>query len=295
MTKSLVNKLILISCLSLFSTSAIAKNTYLDFKTYGNEVPKPVTPERIVNPPQTNGKVSLPVSTIKATAANLDFSFPLTVAGDITSPFGWRLDPFTGVPHLHEGVDFAVPIGTPVLAVANGEVAIAGNLNGYGLTVFLRHAQDTKESRYAHLSQIFVKSGEQIKKGTVIGLAGNTGLSTGPHLHFEWRELAQGTWIPTDPATLLLQARVKMLKAQTEQSVLQVKLSFKPDEYRRAPRHQAIRNLPLNFALNMPDQITTLLRRRFFGLPNFRDVLATLDLNESDRPVFLAKDRKYRT
>lgn len=280
MTKSLISKFILITSLSIISTSAIAmgKNTYLDFKTYDNQVPEDVTPETRVNPPSIPQSNPVPPTSnpIKASTINSDFGFPLSIPGEISSPFGWRINPFTGLSHLHEGVDFAVPVGTPVLAVANGEVAIAGNVNGYGLTVIMRHDQNTRESRYAHLSKILVKPGQQVTQGTVIGLAGNTGWSTGPHLHFEWRQLAQGNWIPTDPGTLLLQARTKMVKAQIEPPVVKPKLAFKPEEYSRAPRHlqslvtqnQNVQNLPLNFALNIPNQISSLIRRRFFGLSN---------------------------
>jgi murein DD-endopeptidase MepM/ murein hydrolase activator NlpD len=89
-------------------------------------------------------------------------------------------------------------MGTPVLAAYPGEVATADWVGGYGLMVVLRHLDGTQESRYAHLSEIAVKPGERVEQGTVIGRAGSTGLSTGPHLHFEWRHLTERGWTAVD-------------------------------------------------------------------------------------------------
>jgi murein DD-endopeptidase MepM/ murein hydrolase activator NlpD len=263
---------------------AMGKNNYLDLKTYDTETPEPEKPQVIFTKPQPEEctplnnclehqkPVTPPPQTIKSASLDTEIAFPLLTPGNITSPFGWRSNPLTGVPHLHEGVDFAVPIGTPILAVKDGEVAIAGTVNGYGFTVILRHNQNSKESLYAHLSKVLVKPGQKIKQGTVIGLSGNTGMSTGPHLHFEWRELNQGNWIATDPGNILMQARAKMIKAQIEQQKPpELKLAFKPEEYSRAPRGEKsllTSNFPLNLAIKIPDKVTNLLRRRLFGLPD---------------------------
>lgn len=131
---------------------------------------------------------------------NTGLLFPLSVPSAISSAFGWRLHPISGRYRMHTGSDIAAPMGTPVLAAYIGRVAFADYMGGYGLTVVVRHTQDGKqESRYAHLSQIFVKPGEVVQQGEIIGLVGSTGNSTGPHLHFEWRHLMPSGWVPVDP------------------------------------------------------------------------------------------------
>lgn len=112
------------------------------------------------------------------------------------SAFGQRRHPITGTVRLHAGVDIGAPTGTPVLAAADGRVAHAGWMGGYGLTVDILHA-DGLSTRYAHLSQILVDPGQSIAHEEPLGHVGSTGQSTGPHLHFEVRR--DGT--PVDPAT----------------------------------------------------------------------------------------------
>jgi murein DD-endopeptidase MepM/ murein hydrolase activator NlpD len=124
--------------------------------------------------------------------------YPLPIAAQITSAFGWRVHPLLKTSRMHTGTDLGAPMGTPVLAAYDGEVALADKLGGYGLAVILRHVKGTQESLYGHLSEIFVKPGDQIKQGTVIGRVGSTGASTGPHLHFEWRHLTTEGWVAVD-------------------------------------------------------------------------------------------------
>jgi murein DD-endopeptidase MepM/ murein hydrolase activator NlpD len=134
---------------------------------------------------------------------NTRLMFPLAIASPITSLFGWRTHPITGGRNFHSGIDFGAPMGTPVLAAYAGQVAISDWLGGYGLTVVLEHAEGTAETLYGHLSELFVKEGEEVKQGDVIGLVGSTGNSTGPHLHFELRELTREGWLAMDPGTQL--------------------------------------------------------------------------------------------
>ncbi|MDB9515633.1 M23 family metallopeptidase [Roseofilum reptotaenium CS-1145] len=102
----------------------------------------------------------------------------------ISSGYGWRTTGRWGR-ELHVGVDFVAPIGTPVRATADGEVTFAKESAGNGgLTITLLHADGTR-TLYAHLSKILVREGMQVRQGDTIGLVGNTGQSTGPHLHFE--------------------------------------------------------------------------------------------------------------
>ena len=104
----------------------------------------------------------------------------------ITSNYGQRADPFTGETKRHKGIDFAGKIGTELFAVAPGRVVSAGDRIGYGTTVEIDHGLGFT-TLYAHLSQIMVSRGDWVRPGTVIGLAGSSGRSTGPHLHYEIR------------------------------------------------------------------------------------------------------------
>ncbi len=118
---------------------------------------------------------------------------PLDVM-DIVSGFGPRLHPILGYVRLHAGIDLDGEIGDPIYAVADGVVVDARSRGGYGLLVDIHHPGGLL-TRYAHMSQLLVSAGDEVQQGDVIGLMGSTGLSTGPHLHFETRE-----WdVPVDP------------------------------------------------------------------------------------------------
>jgi murein DD-endopeptidase MepM/ murein hydrolase activator NlpD len=137
--------------------------------------------------------------------------FPLIAPSIISSLFGSRVHPVTGQIRFHQGTDLAAAEGTPVVAAFSGRVEIAGQLGGYGLIVVLSHG-DTHETRYAHLSEILVKAGQEVKQGTVIGLVGSTGLATGPHLHFElWRKMQEGL-VAIDPTPQLILAMEQLEK-----------------------------------------------------------------------------------
>ena len=113
------------------------------------------------------------------------FSWPLSVQGTITSRFGTRTDPISGITKTHGGTDIAAATGTPILAAADGVVEIAGyNEGGYGFYVKIRH-NTTYETLYGHCSVLYVKTGQTIKQGQFIAEVGSTGHSTGPHCHFE--------------------------------------------------------------------------------------------------------------
>lgn len=127
------------------------------------------------------------------------FLFPLGIPAPITSLFGWRIHPIDGAPRFHQGIDIGAPIGTPVIAAHTGKVELADIVSGYGLTVILRHTDNLHSTLYGHLSQIFVQPGQVVKQGTVIALVGNTGNSTGPHLHFEVQRWTDQGWVALDP------------------------------------------------------------------------------------------------
>jgi septal ring factor EnvC (AmiA/AmiB activator) len=106
----------------------------------------------------------------------------------VGSYFGTRMDPFYKVRKFHEGIDFTAPVGTEIYATGNGTVAEAGrSAGGYGNQVVIDHGY-TYRTVYAHLSRIFVRPGQKVFRGQVIGYVGNTGKSTAPHLHYEVRK-----------------------------------------------------------------------------------------------------------
>lgn len=108
----------------------------------------------------------------------------------ITSPYGYRNHPILKKKKLHTGIDIAVPSGTSVVAANSGKVIYAGYNGGYGNTVIIDHGGKIS-TLYAHNSKLLVKVGDQVEKGKAISKSGSTGLSTGPHLHFEVRENGQ--------------------------------------------------------------------------------------------------------
>lgn len=124
------------------------------------------------------------------------FSWPVT--GTITSPFGWRSNPFGGGPEFHQGLDIAAPMGTTVTAAAAGTVIMAQWYGGYGNYILIDHGGGYSTG-YGHLSAIYVSTGQSVQRGQAIGAVGSTGQSTGPHLHFEVRIAGK----PVDPAPRL--------------------------------------------------------------------------------------------
>ncbi len=122
--------------------------------------------------------VSLPV------AALADSALPVE-NGLVTSGVGWRIDPFgSGKLVFHRGIDIAVPTGTPVHAIRKGRVVFAGAHGGHGSTVIVEHTNGDR-TLYGHNSIIRVQPGDLVESGTVVAFSGNTGRSTGPHVHFE--------------------------------------------------------------------------------------------------------------
>jgi murein DD-endopeptidase MepM/ murein hydrolase activator NlpD len=133
---------------------------------------------------------------------NRGLIFPLIGSAVTTSPFGWRLHPILGSWIMHSGRDFAAPEGTPVVAALSGRVVSSGEAGGYGLAVEIEHGSPLRRTLYGHLSELYVKAGDSVRQGEVIGRVGSTGLSTGPHLHFELRLPQDGGWVATDPGDI---------------------------------------------------------------------------------------------
>jgi murein DD-endopeptidase MepM/ murein hydrolase activator NlpD len=118
--------------------------------------------------------------------------------GPISSPFGWRTHPLLGNHRFHSGLDFAAGYGAPIRAADSGQVIYAGWYGGYGKAVIIDHGKGMT-TLYGHCSELHVSEGQSVKRGQVISAVGSTGLSTGPHLHFEVRR--DGS--PQNPADYL--------------------------------------------------------------------------------------------
>jgi hypothetical protein len=146
-------------------------------------------------------------NTLRLAAARSDSGI-WPVQGPITSAFGPRNAP--GLEGFHTGIDIAVPEGSPVTATADGVVSSAGEEGGYGLAVHIDHGAGV-ETLYGHNSMLLVSPGQRVRAGQVIALSGNTGHSTGPHLHFEVRIDGR----PVDP-TPYLQGRASLPGTGTE-------------------------------------------------------------------------------
>jgi murein DD-endopeptidase MepM/ murein hydrolase activator NlpD len=136
------------------------------------------------------------IAGVESPGASGMFSWPVT--GTITSPFGWRSNPFGGAPEFHQGLDIAAPSGTTVTAAAGGTIIMAQWYGGYGNYILIDHGGGYSTG-YGHLSAIYVSVGQSVQRGQAIGAVGSTGQSTGPHLHFEVRIAGK----PVDPAPRL--------------------------------------------------------------------------------------------
>jgi len=119
--------------------------------------------------------------------------------GWLSSGFGYRISPFTNRREFHKGIDIATRIGTPVIAPADGIVVGAYNNGNLGKMIAINHGYNLK-TRYGHLSKFRIKKGQHVKRGEIIGEVGNTGRSTGPHLHYE--VLLNG--VPVNPLRFIL-------------------------------------------------------------------------------------------
>jgi len=122
----------------------------------------------------------------RALLVDIPSLWPLKGArGNVTNDWGFSRHPFTGVAYLHKGIDIAWGPGTPIVATANGKVQrIDNDEMGLGLYLVLRHNYGF-HTRYGHLDRVVVRMGQEVRRGQVIGYMGSSGLSTGPHLHYE--------------------------------------------------------------------------------------------------------------
>jgi murein DD-endopeptidase MepM/ murein hydrolase activator NlpD len=120
--------------------------------------------------------------------------------GWVTSDFGTRIDPYTADRKMHQGMDIATPHGQPIYTPSDGTVVFAGTEGGYGKVLVVDHGYGVK-TRYAHVSEIHVRLGQRVSRGDKVASVGNTGRSTGPHLHYEVRV----NGIPENPRKFILE------------------------------------------------------------------------------------------
>ena len=139
---------------------------------------------------------------VKAVTGALPLAEPLHAEWEMNSPFGARFDPLNDSAGVHEGMDMGAPYGTPIYATGEGHVKLAGPYDRYGLTVDVDHGGGYV-TRYAHLSEVKVHLGQKVTRETVIGLLGNTGRTTGAHLHYEVRI----DDVPRNPITYIVAGR----------------------------------------------------------------------------------------
>lgn len=138
------------------------------------------------------------VSRLRGLVEQLPLRKPMQGEVDMTSNYGYRVDPFTRAPAMHTGIDFRAETGSPVRATAPGKVVTAEYSGGYGNMVEIEHAGGVS-TRYAHMSAILVSPGQMVQAGAIVGKVGTTGRSTGPHLHYETRINEE----PLDPTRFL--------------------------------------------------------------------------------------------
>ena len=125
-------------------------------------------------------------SLLMNTAMDSANQMAVPLQGTVTSPFGYRIHPIYGTRLFHNGVDIAADSGTPIVAALKGKVATAEYSDSYGNYVVVDHGKGLS-TLYAHCSELQVQEGQTVQKGETVGLVGSTGVSTGPHLHFEVR------------------------------------------------------------------------------------------------------------
>lgn len=127
-------------------------------------------------------------------------AYPLPTVAPVLLDYGWYQEPTTGEDRFHSGIDLQAEAGTPVLCVDQGTVAFAGKQGSYGNLVVVNH-QGGRQTRYAHLQDVFVRTGQKVKPQDQLGTVGSTGQPdiNKPHLHFELRYSSSQGWVAQDP------------------------------------------------------------------------------------------------
>lgn len=133
--------------------------------------------------------------------------YPLPAIAPVIAGYGWRLNPATAEVEFHSGVDLAASAGSPVMVVADGTVAFAGDRPGFGNLIVVNH-QEGQQTRYAYLAKLSVLTGQRVKRGDTLGTIGSRDLSSQPQLHFEVRSISNLGWVAQDPTVYLKAMKV---------------------------------------------------------------------------------------
>jgi murein DD-endopeptidase MepM/ murein hydrolase activator NlpD len=188
--------------LSLAFTAVPVESAMFDHHL--SALPLPITSGLAIQPMSRLENLSVDIPRTRAPSPSNHDSYrqhlrlPLATAVPISSHFGNRVHPITGVLRPHTGTDFAAESGAPVLASLSGRVVYVGEYGGYGTVVAIQH-NAALYTLYAHLSETYAQSGAWVEQSTPIAAVGSTGAATGPHLHFEVRILQAGAWYAVDP------------------------------------------------------------------------------------------------
>ncbi len=190
--------------------------------------------------------VALPAWAFRLDPADKSFYYPLPEVAPFSSPFGWRVHPITGDRRFHAGVDLAAAAGLPVQSAHSGTVVFAGWKGGYGNAVIVRYPDAQYETLYGHLSEILVQQGQIVQAKQTIGKVGSTGLSSGPHLHFELRRFARGEWVAVNAA-----AQLQAVEAYVHATPTQPPLSRPTPPVDASPK-QAVAPDPVALSFDLP-------------------------------------------
>ncbi len=150
--------------------------------------------------------------TAPSLASNSRDRYPLPAIAAVLTPYGWQSNPTTGKVEFHPGVDLMAQVGTPVLAVADGVVAFAGERRGYGKLVVINHRQGW-QTRYSQLATLSVSPGQPIQAGKTLGTVGPQAATRPSHLHFEMRQNSHLGWVAQDPTVYLNAAQAGLPQA----------------------------------------------------------------------------------
>jgi murein DD-endopeptidase MepM/ murein hydrolase activator NlpD len=153
-------------------------------------------------------------------------NYPMRSGHSITSRFGVRIHPITGKNRQHNGLDIRGNIGDKVISAQSGKVINASYVDGFGRMVEVENNNSNLRTRYAHLSKILVTVGQEVKPGDLLGKVGSSGASTGPHLHFEVREIRDGRWTSIDPEPLLYAKNSKTPNKNRKSPLPSCKIAF---------------------------------------------------------------------
>jgi murein DD-endopeptidase MepM/ murein hydrolase activator NlpD len=196
---------------ALAANAGISQPAYITATTAHNNYATSAPPSTVIAPSYFDPQLLKAMGNL---TNSLRMLFPVAIPAPITSLFGWRIHPISGTQRLHTGTDIGAPIGAPVLAAMPGRVILADDMGGYGLAVAIEHDNGVRQTLYAHLSELFVRPGDVVPQGAVIGRVGSTGASTGPHLHFELRQmLPDRTWVALDAGKHLERSMANLLQS----------------------------------------------------------------------------------